>query len=429
MNHDKSLQDIIFNLLCDTKYIFYGLFLAELNKSFDDKFPTACVGKHPTSANINLVIGKNFWEKTCYNDSRKKAILIHELEHVIREHLSDMSQGMFPDHEIANIAMDISINQAITEELPRLDENGQKCGVYYEDFPELKMKPNESSLYYYTELLKAKEEKQYSKGKGQDSKAGPKGNKQGTSGSKDLDAILDGMDQGKGRNGDWHSLWKELTKGMGDKEKELMRKEIQEITRRVAEETEKLKGNIPTHIANAVKENFGNKAPIVSWKTLFNRFIGSTLSTDIRQTRKRPNFRFEDAPTNKYKSKIRIICGCDSSGSVSDHELKEFMGQIRHMWKAGVKVDISMWDAECEEAKEYKGEMTYKRTKAGGTHASCFIEYVNEQRRKKNYTVAIALTDGYIEHNPINCKIPMLWVITSNGSTDFIHPAHKIRIN
>ena len=130
MNFDKSLQDIIFSMLCDQKYIFYGLFLAELNKSFDEKFPTACVGKHPSSSTLNLIIGEKFWEKTLYNDSRKKAILIHELEHITREHLSDMSRSMFPDHFIANVAMDISINQCIHEELPRTDENGNKCGVY-----------------------------------------------------------------------------------------------------------------------------------------------------------------------------------------------------------------------------------------------------------------------------------------------------------
>lgn len=340
-----------------------------------------------------------------------------------------MSQGMFPDREISNIAMDISINQTITEELPRLDENGEKCGVYIEDFPELKLKKDESSLYYYTEILRAKEQKQYSKAKGEDSKAGPKGNKNGTSGSKDLDGMLDGLDKRRGRNGDWHELWKELTDGMGDKEQDLLRKEIQEMVRRVAEETEKLKGNIPSHISNAIKENFGNKAPVVSWRTLFNRFIGSTLTTDIYQTRKRPNFRFEDAPTNRYKNKIRIIVGCDSSGSVSDHELQEFFGQIKHMWRAGVKVDVCMWDAACEDATEYKGENTYKRTKAGGTHASCFLEYVNENRRKKNYTCAICLTDGYIESEPIECKLPMLWVITSGGSTEFKHKAKKIKMN
>jgi predicted metal-dependent peptidase len=250
---------------------------------------------------------------------------------------------MFPDKEIANIAMDISINQTITEELPRLDENGEKCGVYYEDFPELKMKPNESTLYYYQTIMAAKEKKQQSKGK-VDSLAGKPGNKDGSSGSKDLDMILDGLDKGKGRNGDWHNLWKELTEGMSEAEQELLRKEIQEAVKRVAEETQRLRGTVPVHISNAMKDNFGMRPPVVSWKTLFKRFVGSTMSTEIYASRKRPNFRFEDAPSNKYKHKVRIVVGMDSSGSVSDEELKEFFGQVKHMWKAGVKIDVCMWD-------------------------------------------------------------------------------------
>lgn len=258
----------------------------------------------------------------------------------------------------------VSINQDITEELPRTDENGKKCGVYIEDFPEMKLEAHQSSLYYYNRMQLAKEEKKTSKGRGEDSKAGKKGNKDGTSGCKGMDEWLDAQD--KGKVGDWHELWKDLMGGMGEKEQELFKKEMQETLKRIAEETEKARGIVPAHLAEAIKGDFGNKPPVISWKTLFNRFIGSTITTDIYQTRKRPNFRFEDAPSNKYKNKVRILVGCDTSGSVSDHELKEFFGQIKHMYKAGVKVDVCLWDAECDEPYEYKGELTYKRTRRGG---------------------------------------------------------------
>lgn len=340
---------------------------------------------------------------------------------------------MFPDKHMANIAMDISINQVITEELPRVDPTtGEKMGVFIEDFPELKLKKNESSFYYYNELMKAKDKKTKSSKAGgcktpQDSQSpdAQPGNGNGTSGSSLLDQMLDNSD----KIGDWHSMWRELTGGMSDKERDLFKKEIQEQVKRVAEETQKLKGDVPVHISNAVKEDFGNKPPVISWKTLFNRFVGSAMTTDIYQTRKRPNFRFEDAPSNKYKSKIRIVVGCDTSGSVSDDELQEFFGQIHHMWKSGVKVDICLWDASCEEAYEYKGERKYRRTKCGGTRASCFLEYVNDNKNKKNWTCAITLTDGYIESNPVPCSIPMLWVITNSGSTDFEHKSKKIKLN
>jgi predicted metal-dependent peptidase len=422
MNFEKNLQDVIFSMLVNNQYVFYGLFLAELNKSFDDKFPSACVGKHPHSSNIQLVLGKNFWENTCTSDKMRTGILIHELEHVIREHLSDMSQDMFPDKLLANIAMDVSINQTIVEPLPHVDENGNPCGAFVEDFPELNLKRNESSLYYYNRLQEAKEEKKASKQRGEDSKGGQPGNGNGTSGSAMLDKMLDGVP-------DWHALWDEITQGMGDKEKELLRKEIQEAVRRVADETQKLRGHVPVHISNSVKDNFGRKPPVVSWKTLFNRFIGSTLTTEIYQTRKRPNFRFEDAPSNKYKNKIRIVVGMDSSGSVSDHELREFFGQTKHMHNAGVKIDICLWDSHVHKEYEYKGEMVYERVCQGGTHASSFIEHVNKNKHKKNWTCAINLTDGYIESDPIKCLIPMLWVITSNGSTQFNHHAKKIKMN
>lgn len=431
MDHEKSLQDIIFNMMCNNKHTFYGLFMAELNKSFDDKFPTACVGKHASSANIALVIGKDFWEKTLWNDKRKRFIIIHELEHVIREHLSDISQGMFNDKLVANIAMDVAINQDINGdevEAPTVDEKGQKIGAFIDDFPELSLKRNESSLYYYGEFMKAKQQKQDSKGK-EDSKNPnkEKGNKRGTSGSEYLDQFLDGQEDGT--QGDWHELWDEITKGMGEKEVELLRKEMQETLKRIADETQKLRGTVPAHLMNAVNENFGRKDPVISWKTLFNRFIGSTMTTEIRQTRKRPNFRFEDAPTNKYKNKVRIVVGCDTSGSVSEQELQEFFGQIRHMWNAGVKIDICLWDATCEDPYEYKGEHTYRRTKCGGTRASCFIEHVNENSKKKNWTCAINLTDGYIESDPVACKLPMLWVITASGNTSFNHKGKKIKMN
>lgn len=427
MDFETSLQTTIFDLLLKSKYIFYGLYLAELNKSFSDDFPTACVSKHPSSPAIALTIGKKFWEKTLWNPSRKKAILIHELEHIVREHIPQSAEGAFPDKRVANIAMDISINQDITEELPRFDENGDKCGVYIEDFPELGLEPKQSSYYYYNKLMKAKEDKAKSKGLGEDSKAGEKGNGMGTSGSLMLDKMLDAQERGE--LGDWHSLWDEITKDMSDTEKDLLKKEMQETIRRVAEETIKSRGDVPAHIANAIKENFGNKPPIISWRTLFNRFIGSTITTEIYQTRKRPNFRFEDAPSNKYKNKVKIVVGVDTSGSVSEHELQEFFGQILHMYRAGVDVDVCLWDAACDPPYKYKGEHTYKRTRGGGTHASCFIEYVNKNKSLKQWTCAITLTDGFIEREPIKCNLPMLWVITSTGSTAFEHNCKKIKLN
>lgn len=438
MDNEKSLQELTVLMLCDPLLSFYGLFMAEMNKTFSPKFPTAgvCGGK----GGVELILGDEFWNKTLFTQGRKGFIVIHELEHVIREHIFSIYKELCPDHEIANIAMDLTINQDCEHlagnanakfrlEPVKIDEKGRKCGVWIDNFTKLKLKRNESTMYYYGELMKAKEQKQESKDKGEDSQSLPKGNKQGTSGDPELDGFLDGTAEGYNREGDWHGTWKELTDGMSDAQKDLLKKEIQETLKRVADETQKVKGTIPAHLEQAIKDNFGIQPQVISWKTLFNRFIGSTVSTDVYQTRKRPNFRFEDAPVSKYKTKVKIICGIDESGSVGEEELEEFFSQVKHMHKAGVHVDIALWDAEVHHTYQYKGEMILKRVCGGGTEASSFIRYVNENKSKENWTCAITLTDGYIEQNPDKCKIPMLWVISSGGSTEFDHHAKKVKIN
>lgn len=324
--------------------------------------------------------------------------------------------------------MDLAINQDIPEEAPKFDRDGKRMGIFIEDFPELKLEPKRSTMYYYETLRAAKQKKQESAGS-KDSLGGEPGNKQGSSGSKLLDEILDKKSKGAGRSGDWHDLWDELTQGMSEREKEILKKELHEKLVKIAEEAKKSKGDVPAHLEQAIKDDFGRTEPVVPWQVLFNRFVGSSISTDIKTSRKRPNFRFEDAPVNKYKFKVKVIVGVDTSGSVSNEELKSFFAQIHTMWKAGGNVEICLWDAEAEEPYQYKGELSFKRTKCGGTRASCFIEYVNKHRSKKHWTCAINLTDGYIESDPIRCTIPMLWVITKDGSTEFNHPSKKIRMN
>ncbi len=73
-------------------------------------------------------------------------------------------------------------------------------GISIASYPELKLKKDQNSLYYYQILLEAKNKKEDSKCKGEDSLAGPKGNEKGTSGCKNLDAQLDSEE-------DIHMTW------------------------------------------------------------------------------------------------------------------------------------------------------------------------------------------------------------------------------
>jgi predicted metal-dependent peptidase len=418
MSYEKSLQNVIFDLICKEEYIFYSLFVAELNKSFsDDPGHSACIAKHKTSNNMELIFGKRFWDENCPRPSQKRALLIHELLHMVHEHLSAFSDGIYPDKKVANLAMDIFINQQIKEEFPTDPKTGDRMGIFVDTYSELNLERDKPTIYYYTKIKSAKDKKESTKGK-EDSLGGEPGNKRGSSGSENLDKMLDSDE-------DIHKGWDSLTEGMHDLEKELMKNEMKGMIRRVAEETIKSKGTLPAHIQGVLSSLKDLEKPVVNWRVLFERFIGSTTAVEQYQTRKRPNLRFEESPSLKNKYKVKGIVACDSSGSMSDHDIDQINSQLHHIWKAGAVVDFTSWDGDCEPHKKYNGKLTFERTKAGGTRLGCAIEYVNENYRKNNWNFAVIGTDGYVEQDIPKCKIPLLIVITATGTTE-LNTKHKI---
>jgi len=413
MNYEKSLANVIFDL--NTSEQFYGYFLAELNKSFSNDFPTACVAKFPNSANVELIIGKKFWEEVD-DDEIRKSIVTHELLHVLFNHF--FFNSFLTDKTLLNLAADCSINQMINSKLWKVPEP-----ILPSLFPELNLNLMEGTEYYYNKFKEAKDKKEQSGNKGEDSKGeGEKpGNGKGTSGCGNFDTFIDSNYE------DWHKSWDEITKNMSEGEKELLKKQIASSVREAVKETEKSRGTLPAHLKNLIEDTIQIKKPVVSWKDLFKQFVGSCMSSDPFRTRKRPNFRFDDAPANRTKQKIRLACCIDESGSVGQDELNQFYNEIHHMYKNGVKIDILHWDTEVHAVTQYKGEKVSIRHCAGGTQASSAIDYVNTHR--KDYDLSVVLTDGYIEHEPSPSLLPLLWVISSNGSDSFSHKSKKLKIN
>ena len=117
---------------------FYGSILVQLQKQISKEIPTACVGLN--GASFKLLINLDFWNSL--NPDQQKGLIKHELGHIIYFHLTDYSH--LKNHEIANIAMDIFINQTIPEnELPPNPcmWNGYK-----------NLKPDMSTNWYYEQL-------------------------------------------------------------------------------------------------------------------------------------------------------------------------------------------------------------------------------------------------------------------------------------
>jgi predicted metal-dependent peptidase len=86
---------------------FYGLLLMSLNKVWSDKLPTA--GVRIKGINYELAINPEFWQDL--TPEKQMGLLKHELLHIAYFHLVSFTHLSKQNHEVANIAMDLEINQ------------------------------------------------------------------------------------------------------------------------------------------------------------------------------------------------------------------------------------------------------------------------------------------------------------------------------
>jgi hypothetical protein len=77
--------------------------------------------------------------------------------------------------------------------------------------------------------------------------------------------------------------------------------------------------------------------------------------------------------------------------------------------------------AECDEPKKYDGKLEIERTMSGGTNLNSALEKVLE-KSKEGYNFAVITTDGHIPPISVKVKIPILIIITRDGTLSFSNP-------
>lgn len=409
---EKELQNIVFSLINSNMTVFYGLFLTEVNKFFSTRIPTACLAKHPNAKIPVMLFNPDFWDKL--NEKQRTFLVLHETQHLIDQAFLFCKEFAL-EKPLDNIALDLTINSRLM-----VNYQGElefiEGGMLPANFPELQLEEEKDSLYYYNKLKEAKDKKEESKGKGEDSKAGEPGNGNGTSGDKNLDDLLDNQEKI-----DHHITWDELTQGLSDLEKEVLKRDIMNRLDKISDEVAKQNGNIPKHLEGLLNRITKIKE-VVNWKSLFRKFVGSTISSETLPNRKRPSRRFEENPGIKQKFKVSGVFLSDSSGSVGDDDLLRCNAELYNVWKAGGDVEYAAWDAECDTPKKYDGKLEITRTRGGGTDLNCALVEVNNSYRQKGWNFAIITTDGYIPAIHVKTKIPTMIIITEGGSTNFDNP-------
>ena len=434
---------------------FYGLFLIMLNKLWDKRVPTMGIGKN--GINYQLLVNEDFW--TALTPKWQIDLMKHELMHIAFFHVEKYFE--FSNKELANIAMDMEINQYILNDyLPGKDLSFQQFGekydkvidkmnddltsgkitieqyaiearkipargVYIEDYVELKLDLRAGTHYYYEKLKQAADKKKKSTGK-KDSLAGPAGNQKGTSGSKALDGLLDNMAESIPVVCD-HSTW-EIFEGMSDADKKLLRSQTDFHLKTIAEQITKSRGTIPSELSDYIDGIDKKEPPKFDWRTYLRRFTGGSTKIYTKKLHRKYNKRFEESPGLKIKPRRHILVAVDTSGSVSNTELKEFFHEIYHIYRGGSEVTILQCDAAISSIEPYKKNMEekIKITGRGGTDFQPVIDYYDKNPHK--YTCLVYFTDG-------ECSVPstprgrMLWVLSTTSGMIEGFPGQTIKLN
>lgn len=398
MSNQKNLESLS-KVTKDLMLIepFYGLFLIALNKEFAP-VKTACVGMK--NLNFYLKIDPDFWNTLSH--TQRLGLIKHELLHIAFFHLTDFKH--LKEQDIANIAMDIEINQLINADW--LPPNP----MLPESFPELDLEYEKGTHYYYEKLIDAKEDSNniqlvcIAAGNGETSVELPDGTKINLS------------------NHDWEDV-----EEMDEATERLVKAQIGQLLEQVAEQVVKSQGSIPSEIEVILERLRNIEPPKFDWKGYMRRFVGKSTKIYTKKSRRKYNKRLPDFPGLKIKQQKHILVAIDTSGSVSDAELREFLGEIHHMYKTGAEVTIVQCDTAISWIGPFNPRHDFTIKGRGGTSFQPVIDYYNENMQK--YSCMFYLTDGGAGA-PDNFKGNILWVLSSNQSSSGDHlPGKVIQLN
>lgn len=177
-----------------------------------------------------------------------------------------------------------------------------------------------------------------------------------------------------------------------DKKEELMKQYISE-----AYSVQKQIGKVPGKLKRIVDEILKSK---ISWRTLLRSAIVEGLGKTYVTTYSRESRKQRGLPGYKRFTVPTVHVGIDTSGSISDKELSQFLGEIVSVARGSCDITVTFWDAIVYETIKIKNPSQIKTVVArnikggGGTAILPFLRML--LKNIKPLDIVIVFTDGYI---------------------------------
>lgn len=308
-------------------------------------------------------------------------VLCHEVMHCIFYHMKRMNQREMVKW---NIATDLAINQILVDNCENSNEGFVKPdGILYD--------PTYKDLT--AEQIYAKLPESGKGGKGKDGKDG-KGGKPG---------------DGSSRNGGSHEKWKvdaDTVKNITEWKQHLSQ----------AATMAKMRGVLPSGMDRYIDNIL---YPKIDWKDALRNFI-QPRAVDYDWTvrdRRFPNIAMPDLCGECVED---IVVAIDTSGSIDNRILQNFLGEIRGIVEAYGTFEghVCCCDAAVHTWQDLTEESVGKIKIAGGGGTSFVPVFQEISKRGLEPAALIYLTDGYGDFPKMAPEYPVMWVMT----TDVVAP-------
>lgn len=381
--------------ILESKHSIFYKFWQIGTPRFTNKIPTAAVAFDRVGEFVDFIFNEKFWEGL---DNYNRAFIIsHESLHVILGH-GVRGKGLYP--EIANIAMDVVINETLVRkfgfERDKINNWKEYCWLDTafldkEAKPRTDILPFQNFEYYYNKLME------------------------------NVTIIQVSMSQGGLKTVDDHSglgeivskqkeVFEKVAEACSDKEKLNTPEFTKQEQDKKSEEVYKKAGLHPGENAKTIKANY---CPKKKWETVIKTWVIANSDKDDELWNKRHRRMSGlskklilpvDNEDDIKKEKIRLWFFQDTSGSCVDLA-ERFFKAARTIPKS--HFDISMF---CFDTKVYKTDLeSGKLYGFGGTSFTCISEFINKaegQSIKMPHAIFV-ITDGYGDN--VSPKYPNRW--------------------
>ena len=343
----KAIQNVVFT------YNAYAPIISSFQVVYDDMIPTMGVDKY-----ARLIVNPEFLVK---NKAYAQGLVIHEVLHIFMGHTQNTRDKLQynddPQHNmLLNIAEDCAINQFIRESLP----DGAVTVNNLSRQLKIDLRYNESSEYYYEQIMKFKEE-QEKNGNGQSASDSIKGASDKNSDSTDIansQEVQDKLEQ------------------MGVKH--ISQEEINDRAMDMAKSIVKGQGNQYGMLQDFAKQML---QPKVDWRPLLQATLRNAekkiWSIRCKTTYKRTSKRSRDVLLpKKYGNKIAVTLSFDTSGSISQQMVNQFLSEVQNCLKYSEIKECALWHTQnywYGSPQQLSNDIT-KVFECGGTDERCMGE-------------------------------------------------------